>query len=165
MNKRLLILVLSALLLPVFAFAEEEDIDFSDLIEEEVDVDIDNVQEENFNKIGESFLKATYNNVLGFKTTKAETKGNQLRLEGLIKFKSGKEKKTNFIFESREATPKGKVRFVGENLQLCRGKKAFTLIGSVKNGNFISESFNYNYRAKDANGKSQRVYGTVKVEK
>lgn len=129
---------------------------------DEVDVDLDDFSEEEFDNLGESYLKKVYNNVDGYQTVKASSNGNSLKLEGLIKFKSGKTKKTSFVFESSTITKSGKAKFIGENAQISRGKKSFTLTGSLKNNKFIAESLNYNYRAKDAGSdKSTRVYGTV----
>lgn len=135
--------------------------------EDEVDIPIDDFDEETFDELGESFLKGTYENVKGYKTESVkEQDGNKLVVEGLITFNSGKVKKTSFIFEAKDITKSGKVRFIGENCQLSRGKKSFTVAGKVQEGKFISESLNYNYRAKDANtGKSTRMYGTVRTKK
>lgn len=134
---------------------------------DEIDVPIDEFDEETFDELGESFLKNTYENVRGYKTESVkEQDGNKLVVEGLITFNSGKVKKTSFIFESKDITKSGKVRFIGENCQLSRGKKSFTVAGKVQEGKFISESLNYNYRAKDAkSGKSTRMYGTVRTNK
>ena len=134
---------------------------------DEVDVPIDDFDEETFDELGESFLKGTYENVKGYKTESVkEQDGNKLVVEGLITFNSGKVKKTSFIFEAKDITKSGKVRFIGENCQLSRGKKSFTVAGKVQEGKFISESLNYNYRAKDAkSGKSTRMYGTVRTNK
>lgn len=134
---------------------------------DEIDVPIDEFDEETFDELGESFLKNTYENVKGYKTESVkEQDGNKLVVEGLITFNSGKVKKTSFIFESKDITKSGKVRFIGENCQLSRGKKSFTVAGKVQEGKFISESLNYNYRAKDAkSGKSTRMYGTVRTNK
>ena len=134
---------------------------------DEIDVPIDEFDEETFDELGESFLKNTYENVKGYKTESIkEQDGNKLVIEGLITFNSGKVKKTSFIFESKDITKSGKVRFIGENCQLSRGKKSFTVAGKVQEGKFISESLNYNYRAKDAkSGKSTRMYGTVRTNK
>ena len=134
---------------------------------DEIDVPIDEFDEETFDELGESFLKNTYENVKGYKTESIkEQDGNKLVVEGLITFNSGKVKKTSFIFESKDITKSGKVRFIGENCQLSRGKKSFTVAGKVQEGKFISESLNYNYRAKDAkSGKSTRMYGTVRTNK
>lgn len=129
-----------------------------------VDVDVDEFSEEDFDELGESYLKKVYENVDGYKTTSAKTKGNKLYVEGLIKFNSGKQKKTSFVFESRTITKTGKAKLIGENLQISRGHKSFKLTGTINNGKFISESLNYNYRVKNGSS-SQRVYGTAKKSK
>ena len=131
---------------------------------DDVDVDVDEFSEEDFDELGESYLKKVYENVKGYKTISIATKGNKLFIEGLIKFNSGKEKKTSFVFESRTITKSGKAKLIGENLQISRGHKSFKLTGTINNGKFISESLNYNYRVKNGNS-SQRVYGTAKKSK
>ena len=118
-----------------------------------------------FDSLGESYLKNIYENIESYKTTNVTSDGKKLKVEGLIKFTSGNEKATAFIFESAEKSKAGTKRLIGENVHITRGKKAFTLKGSLKEGKFISESFNYNYRTKDDSGKSTRVYGTVKSDK
>ena len=134
---------------------------------DEIDVPIDEFDEETFDELGESFLKNTYENVESYKTESIkEQDENKLVVEGLITFNSGKVKKTSFIFEAKDITKSGKVRFIGENCQLSRGKKSFTVAGKIQEGKFISESLNYNYRAKDAkSGKSTRMYGTVRTNR
>ena len=133
--------------------------------EDEVEADIDEFDTDNFDELGESFLKKSYNNVDAFKTTGVKVKNNSIKVEGLISFKSGAKKKTHFVFEAKDMSKRGKYRLIGENLQLSRGHKSFTVIGTINNKKFVSESLNYNYRASDANGKSQRVSGTVRVSK
>ena len=128
----------------------------------EEDVDIEDFDEESFDELGESYLRNIYENVNSYKTTQVKQKNNKLVVEGLITFNSGNVKKTSFVFESKDINTNGKVRFIGENLNITRGKKAFTVKGEINNGKFISESLNYNYRAKDDSGKSTRIYGTVK---
>ena len=81
-----------------------------------MNVDIDDIQEESFDNLGEQFLKTIYENVQGFKTTHASSKGSQLILEGMIQFKSGAKKTTRFVFEAKDITKTNKVRFLGENL-------------------------------------------------
>ena len=55
---------------------------------------------------------------------------------------------------------------MGENAHLARGRKAFTLIGSVNESKkLVCESFTYNYRAKNSDGRSTRVYGKVNRNK
>lgn len=131
--------------------------------DEEVDYDIDDFDEESFDGLGESYLKKVYENVSSYKTSNVSMKDNSLIVEGIITFNSGKTKKTNFIFEAKTATKNKKLRFVGENKQITRGRKAFTLTGTLnENKSFITEKFNYNYTAKNSEGKSKRLYGTLK---
>jgi len=135
---------------------EEETSDFTD-------IDINDFSEEEFNELGESYLKNVYENVTSFKTTQVSLPKDKLIIEGIIAFNSGKQKKTSFIFEAKDITKSGKLRFIGENAQITRGKKAFTLFGNFNSGKFIAESLNYNYRTKNSSGKSSRVYGTLKL--
>ena len=137
---------------------EEEEIEFDEgPSEEEVDYELDDFEEEPFNTMGESYLKRVYENVNSFKTTEVRTNGNNLIIEGVINFKSGKNKKTSFKFEAKDCTRKNKVRFIGENLQISKGKKSFTLRGTMDGSRFLPESFNYNYTV---NG--NKVRGSVK---
>lgn len=143
---------------------EAEDIPVEDIpLDDEVEMDIDEFDEESFDELGESYLKNIYENVNSYKTTKVVNSDNKLKVEGVIKFNSGNEKKTSFVFESKDIT-KDTVKFIGENLNITRGKKAFTVKGKVNEGKFISESLNYNYKAKDDAGKSTRIYGTVRTK-
>lgn len=131
--------------------------------EDEIDYDIEDFDEESFDGLGEAYLKEVYDNVDSYKTSNVSMKGNSLVVEGVIKFTSGKEKKTNFIFEAKTATKNNKLRFIGENKQITRGRKAFTITGTLnENKSFITEKFNYNYMTKNAEGKSKRLYGTLK---
>ena len=132
--------------------------------EEEINYDIDDFDEETFDDLGESYLRNVYENVNSFRTSKVTEKGNKWIVEGRITFNSGNTKPTKFIFEAFSANKKGKLNFIGENAQISRGKKSFKLSGVLDNKKFISESLNYNYRQKDATGKSVRVYGTVKCQ-
>lgn len=131
----------------------------------ELDLDIDEVDEESIDELGESYLKRVYENVDSFKTSNVSTASNKLIIEGIITFKSGAKKNTGFIFESADATKDGKLRFIGENAHFSRGKKAFTLNGVLDNKKLIVESFTYNYRATNGAGKSTRVYGTISRNK
>ena len=114
--------------------------------------------------MGESYLKKVYENVTSFKTISGLlTEDNKLKLEGVIEFNSGKKAKTSFLFEAKEVTRKGQLKFVGLNENLSKNKKAFTLAGSTKDGKLICEQLNYNYLAKDEkSGVSKRLYGTIR---
>lgn len=134
---------------------EDEDSDYED-------IDVDEFEEESFDILGEKYLKKVYENVKSFKTTQGSVKGNSLKLEGLITFKSGKQAKTNFIFESKAIDKSGRIKLEGLNKQLAKGNKAFTLVGRMDGNKFLSESLTYNYTAKDGkSGKSIKLYDRV----
>lgn len=127
------------------------------------EIDIDEFDETTFDDLGESYLNRVYDNVKDFKTVKGYVDGNKIMVEGLITFKNGKTIGTTFLFESSYVTKRGKYKFIGENLQFSNKKNAFILTGDIKDKKFITESFTYNYTAKDAKtGNSKRVYGRVK---
>lgn len=128
--------------------------------------EVEEIDETEFDELGESYLKEVYNNVESFKTTGGYVNGDRIKLEGVIKFKSGKQAKTSFVFESISKTSRGKYKMIGENLQITNRKNAYILTGTIKDKKFCLESLTYNYTAKDANGgKSIRAYGTKKLNK
>lgn len=129
-------------------------------VEEEEVTDFD---EDNFNELGESFLKKHYDNVSSFKTTRiagSEKNKNEFVVEGIVTFNSGKKKSTAFNFRGDKILPSGMHRLVGENLDICNAKKAFHVNGRIKDKKFIAESLNYNYTV---GGK--RVSGSVRRKK
>lgn len=130
--------------------------------DDEMDIDIDEIDEESFDELGESYLKNVYDNVKSYKTSNVTYDGSKLVFEGVIEFNSGNKKSTQFAFTADTTDGNGKARFLGENLQLTRGKKSFAVKGTIQNSKFISESFRYNYTSKDGEGKSVRLYGTVR---
>lgn len=144
---------------------ETEDEFKKDSVEEEEpayqDIDIDEFAEEDFDELGESYLKKVYENVASYKTTKGSIRGNRIKLEGIITFKSGKSGKTNFVFESKTITKTGKLKFIGENKQFAKGRNAFTLTGKMNGKKLMAESLTYNYKVKNAEGVSKRLYGRV----
>lgn len=130
--------------------------------EEEADVAVEEIDNESFDRIGTNYLTNLYENVEDFKTINAYiNENNSLVLEGVINFKSGKSATTSFIFEAKDITASGKARFVGMNESICKGKRAFTLTGTLKDGQYIAESLSYNYTAKTPSGRSVKVNGTV----
>lgn len=145
--------------IPVTDDTKDEIISNSEEEEEDTDGDFEEFDEESFDELGESYLKKVYNNVDSYKTSNVSFNKSGLCVEGIISFKSGNKKNTQFVFESRD---NGK-RFVGENKQITRGKKAFTVKGDIKDGKFITESFNYRYSAiNPQTGKSENLYETLK---
>lgn len=127
-----------------------------------IDFEIDEFDEESFDELGERYLKKVYENVNSFKCTNVSTKKDKLIVEGKVNFASGKVSPTKFVFEACNATEGGQVSFVGHNKNITRGNKAFTLNGVIKDKNLIAESFKYNYMARNSEGKSSRIYGTIK---
>lgn len=129
----------------------------------EDELDIDEFDEESFDEIGESYLHRVYENVNSFKTTNVNYGKGKLVVEGLIKFNSGKEKKTSFVFENLKKTKRGKIVSEGLNETFSKSSKAFMLKGSLVNKKFVSESLIYNYTAKTINESNEsevtRVYG------
>ncbi len=150
----------------ISANAEIVDEEIPEESSEELNFDFEEVDEDSMDELGESYLKRVYENVDSFKLSSCSTTDTQLIMEGIITFKSGVKKNTGFIFEAKDATRDGKVRFIGENAHLARGRKSFTLVGSMNESKkLICESLTYNYRAKNPQGKSTRVYGKVNRNK
>ena len=139
----------------------EEEIPTEESPAEDEDVDFEDVDEEALDELGESYFKKVYENVNSYKTTNVALNPTKFIVEGLLTFKSGVTKKTGFVFESCEMDSNGKIRFLGENLQLSRGKRAFGLVGSIADKKFIAESFSYNYRTKNVKDSSDRISGVV----
>ena len=129
----------------------------------EDELNIDEFDEESFDEIGESYLHRVYENVNSFKTTNVNYGKGKLVVEGLIKFNSGKEKKTTFVFENLKTTKRGKIVSEGLNETFSKSSKAFMLKGSLVDKKFVSESLIYNYTAKTINESNEsevtRVYG------
>lgn len=154
-------------IVPVDAETKDEidmnDHNFDDTATNDLDLDNIELDTEEFDSLGESYLKKVYGNVESYKTSAMKREDGKLMFEGVITFASGKKAKTSFIFENIVKTRSGKVKFIGENLQLSTNKKAFTITASVNGKKGICESFNYNYIAKDsATGKKVPLYGTIK---
>lgn len=142
-------------------------VDVQDAIadENEVDVEVDDFDEEAFDELGEGYLKKVYENVDSYKTTGVRTTDGKLVLEGVITFASGNKKNTKFVFESKSITKDGKVTFLGENAHICKGKKAFSIVGTLTEGVMKTNKFGYDYTAKNGKGKATRIHGTISSEK
>ena len=130
----------------------------------EEDVTVDEFDEESFDELGEAYLRKNYDNVSGFKTTQVRVNENLLNVDGVITFKSGNQKKTNFVFEST-ALKNGKFLFEGYNTQITGKNKAFKLNCSIQNKVIIPESLKYNYTTTNALNESVMIKGTAKTIK
>ena len=69
------------------------------------------------------------------------------------------------MFESKSITKDGKVTFLGENAHICKGKKAFSIVGTLTEGVMKTNKFGYDYTAKNGKGKATRIHGTISSEK
>jgi hypothetical protein len=130
---------------------------------------IDEFDEETFDELGESFLKRVYENVSSFNTSNVNYENGNLVVEGLIKFESGKERATSFIFERFNKTKRNKVVCYGINEMFSKSKKAFMLKGTINEKKMVCESLTYNYSVKNINEDSTsdviRIYGRSVVRK
>lgn len=133
---------------------DNEDEDF-------VDVNMEDFDEESFDELGEKYMKKVYENVNSYKTKSVKSDKESVIVEGIITFNSGSKKPTTFKFTPKDAAKNGKCRFIGENANISRGKKAFVISGKIAEGKFLAESMTYNYRIKKKDNTSAHVYGTV----
>ncbi len=148
---------------------EEEDMDESCCKEEKVeesiirnkDIVLESLDEEGFNRLIRRYLHETYFNIKAFTATGAsiDDENNKVIIEGRIKFRSGKEKDTKFVFEAKELTKKGKIKFSGMN-ETFSDKEAYTLVCDVKDNKLLSESLSYSYKIND-----NKVCGKVTTPK
>ena len=127
----------------------------------ECEIKLEDFDEVNFDKLVNRYLKENYHNVDSYSTVDAgiDNSTNRISVEGIIKFKSGKEKTTKFIFEAKEVTHKKQLKLVGINETFTKGK-AFTLVGTFNNNKLLSESLSYHYSIND-----KKVKGKVDFRK
>lgn len=151
--------------IPEEEFSDEEIFEEEPMEEEpEEDVEVTDFDEETFDGLGESYLRRCYDNVNGYRTTQVRANNNTLIVEGVISFKSGAKKKTNFVFESKDMK-NGKYIFEGYNAQINNGKPAFRLNCSINHKRVIPESLKYNYTSKNTLNESVKLSGTVKAKR
>lgn len=151
--------------IPEEEFSDEEIFEEEPMEEEpEEDVEVTDFDEETFDGLGESYLRRCYDNVNGYRTTQVRANNNTLIVEGVISFKSGAKKKTNFVFESKDMK-NGKYIFEGYNAQINNGKPAFRLNCSINHKQVIPEALKYNYTSKNTLNESVKLSGTVKAKR
>lgn len=139
--------------------AEDEEFDAeAPSVEDVDDIEIEEADEDSFDELGESYMKRVYENVDSFHTTNVATSDSKMVVEGVIKFNTGKTKKTGFIFESYTSSPNGNLTFVGKNKHFSDNNHAFVLNGKVCGKKFIAESLDYKYCLGN-----KKIQGTVKV--
>ena len=111
---------------------------------------MDSIEESRYDRLVSRYLRENYVNVKAYKTTSAsvDDAAGKVILEGVITFKSGKEKPTKFVFEAKEMTKKNQVKLVGINETFSKSK-AYTLLGRVSDKRFVAESLSYRYDVGD----------------
>lgn len=113
--------------------------------DEDVDFDMDELDDEATGEVVESYLKNVYDNVGSFELKEASITDDHMLIEGLIKFNSGKEVNTGFLF-TPDRVENNRVRLYGMNEHFSKEPRSFALVGCVENKKFIPESLSYNYK-------------------
>ena len=93
--------------------------------------------DESFDECVNKFIRETYENVDSYKTTGGSITDEELIIEGIIKFKSGKEKLTSFVFTSNQ-----EVLLEGLNETFSKENK-FHLTYKMDKSNIITEKLDY----------------------
>lgn len=128
-------------------------------------VSIDEIDEGRFDNLVNQYLASSYNNVEGYSTTAGSVDdfNNKIVLEGTIKYKSGKEKGTRFVFEARTMTKGGRVRLSGINETFSKSRNAFSLFGRIDESNCLKpESMRYSYGVKVMD-ESKQIKGKAEI--
>ena len=89
--------------------------------------EIEEIDEESFDRFAESFLKENYSNIVSYKTNKVKDCGKYMIAEGVVTLKNNDKKLTEFKIRPSVFSKDGKGSCLVENLQL----KKRTIINSV----------------------------------
>lgn len=130
--------------------------------------DIEDIDDEAYDDLMESYLNRVYSNVDSFKTKKVDIDNGTLVVEGLIKFKSGNQRNTTFNFDKISRSKKGDIVLEGTNKTFTNMGKAYKLRSSMENGKLLPESMIYHYvnrKLNESDGSKSRIYGRVKISK
>ena len=93
--------------------------------------DIEDIDDEAYDDLMESYLNRVYSNVDSFKTKKVDIDNGTLVVEGLIKFKSGNQRNTTFNFDKISRSKKGDIVLEGTNKTFTNMGKAYKLRSSM----------------------------------
>lgn len=104
-----------------------------------------------------NYLQEVYSNIQSYTSTNCTVNKSKFVVEGIIKFKSGKEKATKFTFNpSRKIN--GAIIFRGMNEGLTSEKSAFRLACKTEDKKLVTEGFSYKYSIDGA-----AIKGTTKT--
>ena len=109
--------------------------------QEELDITIDDVDEESFDECLSKALTRIYQNVSNFKLTECrfDSQTNQLILEGIVTFKSGKTRQGIYTFDKAILKENNRVKLVGHS-NLFEGVNKCTLLGTLDTANCLTTS-------------------------
>lgn len=145
---------------------EEEELPEESLKGSDGDTLIEEFDEVAFNDLCESYLRKVYDNVNTFETVSVKDNKDEFVVEGLIKYKNGKEAKSTFVFTEANETKTGKIVMEGYNKTFSNSPKTFKVKGIIDNNNYISEALAYKYTASSINESNEvevtKVQGKVK---
>lgn len=134
-------------------------------LSDEDEEDFEDFDEEEFDNMGESFVRKVYENVDSFKTTAVKASNEEFIIEGNINFKSGNTRNTKFVFNNKRNTKSGKVIFEGYNKTFSNNKNTFILKGVIDNNKYIPSVFKYDYSVKQINESNEsevlRIQGRI----
>ena len=118
------------------------------LIDISEDIEISKFNEKRFDNMINQYLNEVYDNIDSYRTTDGtvDDESNKILIEGIIKFKSGKETDTKFLFEAKNIDVNGRIKFVGLNESFSKSKFAFSLQGAVINNQLFCTRLDYDYR-------------------
>ena len=101
---------------------------------------VEEIDEDSFGECVEKELKELYSNVDSFKCEDCRIEDDKMIVEGIIGFKSGKSRKTSYIFESATKGENG-IGLYGHNEGLCKNHTMSVRCQAGKR--LIAESFGY----------------------
>jgi hypothetical protein len=104
-----------------------------------------------------NYLQEVYSNIQSYNSINCSISKNKFVVEGIIKFKSGKEKATKFTFNPSR-TINGSIIFRGMNEGLTSEKSAFRLACKSEDKKLVTEGFSYKYSIDGA-----AIKGTTKT--
>lgn len=127
---------------------------------EEDTFEFESLDQTSFDTLVKDYLTENYDNVSGYKSTKSYVNDKKLFVEGVIEYKGGKERKTQFVFEE-SMHEDNRYRFKGLNESLSKDK-GFTLISKVNEGKLNCSILRYKYKSLN---ESVEVKGSVSYRK
>lgn len=141
-----------------------DDTENTDSEEDKKDDDLE-FEESSFNVCVRRYLRENYNNVIGYRATGVKVSGNRMTVEGVIRFRSGRDRKVSFVTEAmslRESANRKNV--VKASFSFIPTSKAFQLEYKVIKGKICCEGLTYKYNVKSG-GKTYEVSGTTSFRK